>query len=64
MKRYCGGKKRVVDGEKLEGFAIKFGYCTGGEFSSSEAKQSYFRKNAVYEAHEPQTAAHRTPKPT
>ena len=33
------------------------------KFSSSEANPSDFRKNAVYEAHEPQTATHRTSKP-
>jgi hypothetical protein len=37
---------------------------TGAKFSSSEAKPSDFGKNAVYEAHESQTGAHRTPKPT
>ena len=39
-------------------------FVVRAKFSSSEAKPSDFRKNAVYEAHESQTAAHRTPKPT
>jgi len=45
-------------------FSSVLSFNAGATFSSSEAKPSDFGKNAVYEAHESQTAAHRTSKPT